>query len=57
VINITIGALYSISALRELDIKEFYAPVEGKPLTIITSTTQKPSVTCYNNGIRSSGLP
>ena len=29
-----------LSTLRELDIKEFYAPVVGKPLTIVTNTTQ-----------------
>jgi adenosine deaminase len=29
-----------LSTLRELDIKEFCAPVDGKPLTIVTNTTQ-----------------
>ncbi len=43
------------STLRDLGIKEIYAPVDKKPLTIITSTITP--VTCYNNGIRSSGLP
>jgi hypothetical protein len=44
-----------LSTLKELGVKEFYAPIDGKPLTIITNTTVH--VTCYNNGIRSSGLP
>ena len=53
------GLAYSaqglLSALKELGVKEIYAPVDVKPLTILINTMTR--VTCYNNGIQSSGLP
>jgi len=43
-----------LSGLRELDVKEIYVPMDGKPLTIIVTA---PPVTDYTDGVRSSGLP
>jgi F5/8 type C domain len=43
------------SSLKELGAKEIYAPVNGKPFTILINTIAP--ITCYNNAIRSSGLP
>jgi hypothetical protein len=44
-----------LSTLRELGIKEFYAPIEGKPFTIVIN--KRDHITCYSNESRSSGLP
>ena len=49
------SAVNVIFALRELGIKEIYAPIDGNPLNIVINPTIP--VTCYNNKVRSSGLP
>jgi hypothetical protein len=36
-------------------VKEIYAPMDGKPLSIVINPTAP--ITCHNNGVRSSGLP
>jgi len=44
-----------LSILGKLGIKEIYAPINGKPLPVLISAMTP--ITCYDNGLRSSGLP
>ena len=53
--GLTLSTEAIFSVLKELGAKEIYAPVNGKPLPILIDAMTP--ITCYNNGIRSSGLP
>jgi hypothetical protein len=43
----------TLSALKELGIKEFYAPIDGKPLRIVVPTT--PIINCHIDDTQPSG--
>jgi len=44
-----------LSTLGKLGTKEFYAPVNGNPISVVISPMIP--ITCYDKGLRSSGLP